>query len=105
VSIKPHCGPNLTLPLALLQTSGWSTPCQTRPRQPPQHTILQRCYSDPQLLAELSLPEELSEGMEVPEERASRFKFARQSSKLAGTIRGSYLVVKGVLSGGQGNSG
>ncbi len=32
----------------------------------------------------------LSEGMEVPEELASRFKFARQKSKLAGTIRGSY---------------
>lgn len=32
----------------------------------------------------------LSEGMEVPEECASRFKFARQNSKLAGTIRGSY---------------
>ncbi|GAA2747322.1 MULTISPECIES: hypothetical protein [Kitasatospora] len=36
----------------------------------------------------------LSEGMEVPEELASRFKFARQKSKLAGTIRGSYFVVK-----------
>jgi len=33
----------------------------------------------------------LSEGMEVPEELASRFKFARQKSKLAGTIRGSLL--------------
>ena len=33
----------------------------------------------------------LSEGMEVPEELASRFKFARQRSKLAGTIRGSYF--------------
>jgi hypothetical protein len=37
----------------------------------------------------------LSEGMEVPEELASRFKFARQKSKLAGTIRGSYFVIKG----------
>ena len=37
----------------------------------------------------------LSDGMEVPEELASRFKFARQRSKLAGTIRGSYFVVKG----------
>ena len=37
----------------------------------------------------------LSDGMEVPEELASRFKFARQKSKLAGTIRGSYFVVKG----------
>jgi len=36
----------------------------------------------------------LSEGMEVPEELASRFKFARQKSKLAGTIRGSYFVIK-----------
>jgi hypothetical protein len=36
----------------------------------------------------------LSEGMEVPEE-LSGFKFARQKSKLAGTIRGSYFVVKG----------
>jgi hypothetical protein len=37
----------------------------------------------------------LSEGMDVPEELASRFKFARQKSALAGTIRGSYFVVKG----------
>ena len=37
----------------------------------------------------------LSDGMEVPEELAGRFKFARQRSKLAGTIRGSYFVVKG----------
>ncbi len=36
----------------------------------------------------------LSEGMEVPEELASRFKFARQKSKLAGTIRGSYFAFK-----------
>ncbi len=36
----------------------------------------------------------LSEGMEVPEELASQFKFARQKSKLAGTIRGSYFVIK-----------
>jgi hypothetical protein len=36
----------------------------------------------------------LSEGMEVPEELASRFKFARQKSKLAGTIRGSYFTIK-----------
>ena len=35
----------------------------------------------------------LSEGMEVPAELAS-FKFARQKSKLAGTIRGSYFVIK-----------
>jgi hypothetical protein len=37
----------------------------------------------------------LSDGMEVPEELASKFKFARQKSKLAGTIRGSYFVIKG----------
>lgn len=36
----------------------------------------------------------LSDGMEVPEELASRFKFARQKSKLAGTIRGSYFTIK-----------
>lgn len=36
----------------------------------------------------------LSDGMEVPEELADRFKFARQKSKLAGTIRGSYFVIK-----------
>jgi hypothetical protein len=35
----------------------------------------------------------LSEGMEVPEELGA-FKFARQKSKLAGTIRGSYFVIK-----------
>jgi len=37
----------------------------------------------------------LSMGMEVPEELASRFKFARQKSKLAGEIRGSFFVIKG----------
>ncbi|MCW2529057.1 MAG: hypothetical protein JWM76_3917 [Pseudonocardiales bacterium] len=37
----------------------------------------------------------LSDGMDVPDELASRFKFARQKSKLAGTIRGSYFVIKG----------
>ena len=37
----------------------------------------------------------LAEGMDVPAELASRFKFARQRSKLAGTIRGSYFVIKG----------
>jgi hypothetical protein len=36
----------------------------------------------------------LSDGMEIPEELASRFKFARQKSKLAGTIRGSFFVIK-----------
>ena len=37
----------------------------------------------------------LSEGMEVPEELEGKFKFARQKSKLAGTIRGSFFVIKG----------
>ena len=36
----------------------------------------------------------LSDGMDVPDELADRFKFARQKSKLAGTIRGSYFVIK-----------
>ena len=36
----------------------------------------------------------LSDGMDVPEELAERFKFARQKSKLAGTIRGSFFVIK-----------
>lgn len=36
----------------------------------------------------------LSEGMEVPAELASKFKFARRRSKLAGTIRGSYVDIK-----------
>jgi hypothetical protein len=34
----------------------------------------------------------LSEGMEGPAELASRFKFARQKSKLAGTIRGFFFA-------------
>lgn len=37
----------------------------------------------------------LSEGMEVPVELEGKFKFARQKSKLAGVIRGSYFVIKG----------
>ena len=37
----------------------------------------------------------LCEGMEVPAELATKFKFARQKSKLAGTIRGSFFVIKG----------
>ena len=37
----------------------------------------------------------LSDGMDVPDELDGRFKFARQKSKLAGTIRGSYFVIKG----------
>jgi hypothetical protein len=36
----------------------------------------------------------LSEGMEIPAELASRFKFATQKSKLAGVIRGSYFAFK-----------
>jgi hypothetical protein len=36
----------------------------------------------------------LSEGMEVPAE-LGKFRFARQKSKLAGTIRGSFFVIKG----------
>jgi hypothetical protein len=36
----------------------------------------------------------LSEGMDVPAELAPRFKFARQKSKLAGTIRGSFFAFK-----------
>ena len=35
----------------------------------------------------------LCDGMEVPAELAS-FKFARQKSRLAGTIRGSFFVIK-----------
>ncbi|NLE20920.1 MAG: phage tail protein [Clostridiales bacterium] len=37
----------------------------------------------------------LSDGMEVPAELEGRFKFARQKSRLAGTIRGSFFLVKG----------
>jgi hypothetical protein len=36
----------------------------------------------------------LSQGMEIPAELAERFKFARQRSKLAGEIRGSYFTIK-----------
>ncbi|RYE75042.1 MAG: phage tail protein [Myxococcales bacterium] len=36
----------------------------------------------------------LSQGMEPPEE-LSAFKWARQKSKLAGEIRGTYFVIKG----------
>lgn len=36
----------------------------------------------------------LSEGMEIPTELEGKFKFARQKSKLAGTIRGSFFVIK-----------
>jgi hypothetical protein len=37
----------------------------------------------------------LSEGLEVPEELDEKFKFAKQKSKLAGIIRGSFFVIKG----------
>ena len=37
----------------------------------------------------------LSEGMEVPEELDGKFRFAKQKSKLAGIIRGSFFVIKG----------
>lgn len=37
----------------------------------------------------------LSEGMAIPKELEEKFKFARQKSKLAGTIRGSFFVIKG----------
>jgi hypothetical protein len=36
----------------------------------------------------------LSDGMQIPEQLASKFKFARQKSRLAGTIRGSYFNIK-----------
>ena len=35
------------------------------------------------------------EGMDVPGELECKFHFARQKSKLAGTIRGSFFVIKG----------
>ncbi|MBX9971682.1 phage tail protein [Cytobacillus firmus] len=37
----------------------------------------------------------LSEGIAVPKELEGKFKFARRKSKLAGTIRGSFFVIKG----------
>jgi hypothetical protein len=33
--------------------------------------------------------------MQIPDELEPHFKFVRQKSKLAGTIRGSYFVIKG----------
>ena len=36
----------------------------------------------------------LSDGMEVPNELEAKFKFVKQKSKLAGTIRGSFFVIK-----------
>ncbi|HFI0171271.1 TPA: phage tail protein [Streptococcus suis] len=37
----------------------------------------------------------LSDGIEIPKEFEDKFKFARQRSKLAGEIRGTFFVVKG----------
>jgi hypothetical protein len=37
----------------------------------------------------------LSEGMDIPAELFEEFKFARQKSKLAGEIRGSFFVIRG----------
>ncbi|MCL6517153.1 phage tail protein [Alicyclobacillus sp.] len=37
----------------------------------------------------------LSDGMDIPRELEGKFKFASMKSKLAGTIRGSYFVIKG----------
>jgi hypothetical protein len=37
----------------------------------------------------------LSQGMPIPDELATKFKFARQKSALAGEIRGSFFVIKG----------
>jgi len=38
--------------------------------------------------------QELLRRLDLTRELADRFKFARQKSKLAGTIRGSYFVIK-----------
>lgn len=40
-------------------------------------------------------------GMDVPAELEGKFKFARQKSKLAGEIRGSFFVVKGQYRAGE----
>lgn len=37
----------------------------------------------------------LSDGMEIPVELKDSFRFARQKSKLAGVVRGSYFIIKG----------
>lgn len=57
----------------------------SRPAQPPP-------VPDPKKRA---VGFKLAKGMEVPRELQDKFKFARQKSKLAGTIRGSYFVIKG----------
>lgn len=46
----------------------------------------------------------LSEGMEIPAELAPKFKFARQKSKLAGTIRGCTSTSRTSTDPGQGSS-
>ena len=43
--------------------------------------------------------------MEVPPELAASFKFAKQKSKLAATIRGSFFVIKGEYRKDVGTSG
>ena len=50
------------------------------------------CYEDDDQ-GKRAVGGKLSDGMEVPAELGS-FKFARQKSKLAGTIRGSYFVIR-----------
>lgn len=37
----------------------------------------------------------LSDGMAIPKELEGKFRFASQKSRLAGTIRGSFFVIKG----------
>lgn len=37
----------------------------------------------------------LSEGLHVPKELEKKFKFAKQRFKLAGTIWGSFFVIRG----------
>jgi len=43
----------------------------------------------------LAYPRRWCWGGGIEDELASRFKFARQKPKLAGTIRGSFSVIKG----------
>ena len=49
-------------------------------------------WSDTPLTAAVGI--KLSVGMEIPKELEGKFKFARQRSKLAGEIRGSYFTIK-----------
>lgn len=39
----------------------------------------------------------LSDGIEIPEEFEGKFKFARQRSKLAGEIRGTFLLSRVII--------